>query len=309
MRAAGEVILVVDSGDLFFDAAAAPGDVSKAIAKARVIARVYKRMGVTAITVGDGDLLNGMAFLQQGAGQSLPLISANLVDLQRKRPIFPPFVIQEVSGIRIAFFGLSNPSAPSSTIKGKKIEVMIQDPVETARTVVGELKGKADLIILLSDLGTDQDILVARACPGIRFILGGHEGRAAASPVQEGETFIVQSYRKGMYLGKLSLILEGAGSPFQDEGRVGRLQEEMDELNRRIDSLKSTKERNPHLDIGRAIEAANQQKAELQKKIEQAKSATVAGNRFRWTLEPIATSLPEDGEVLQWIKASGISGD
>ncbi len=309
LRTQGYPVLVVDSGDLFFDTTQAQADPQKTRAQARLIAQAYKHMGAVAINVGDGDLLHGLAFLQQEAVRRLPLISANLVDPLRKKSVFPPYLIKEVSGVRIAFFGLLNPPVPPSANKGRKGDVMAEDPVVTARKVVGDLKGKADLIILLSDLGWDQDVRVAKAVPGIHFILGGHEGRAAKWPLQEGETFIVQSYQKGMYMGRLVLTLDKPGSPFQDEGRIDRIQEELNELERRIRDLQRAKERNPHLDIERAIEGINQQKAKLQGEMEQARQASSTGNYFRWTLEPIPSSLPEDGEVLKWIKASGITND
>jgi 2',3'-cyclic-nucleotide 2'-phosphodiesterase (5'-nucleotidase family) len=304
----GQAVLVVDSGDLFFDAAGAPADLTKARAKARVIARAYKSMGVAAINVGDGDLLAGLEFLRQGTGQRLPLISANLVDRASKKRILPPFVIQEVSGIRIAFFGLLNPPAPPAAKQGGR-EVLAEDPVETARTVVKELTGKADLIILLSDLGVDQDTRIAKACPGIHFILGGHEGRYVKSPYQEGQTFIVQSYQRDMYIGRLTLTVGSPGAPFQDEGKAAVMQEELNDIEQRISTFQRAQANKPSPDIAGTIERLKQERTRLQTEMEQARQAATRGNHFRWTLEPVAASLPEDKDVVQWIKASGITGD
>ena len=300
---------MVDSGDLFFDTASATANLTKARAKARVIARAYKSVGIAAINVGEGDLLAGVKFLQQGIGQRLPFISANLVDSIGKKPTFTPFVIQEVAGVRIAFFGLVNPSIAPANKQGKAEEVMAADPVETARQVVKELTGKADLIILLSDLGVDEDTRIAKACPGIHFILGGHEGRYVKSPYQEGETFIVQSYQKGMYVGKLTLIIGKAGVPFQDEGKADVMQEKLNELERKIGTMQQAKLKNPSPDIEKTIERLKQERTRLQADMERARQAASRDNHFRWTLEPLASSLPEDAEVNQWIKAAGITGD
>jgi 2',3'-cyclic-nucleotide 2'-phosphodiesterase (5'-nucleotidase family) len=308
LRAEGQPVLVVDSGDLFFDATGAPADLTKARAKAKVIARAYKGMGVVAINVGDGDLLAGLEFLRQGTGQRLPLISANLVDPVRKKPILPPFVIQEVSGIRIAFFGLLNPPVPPAAKQGGR-EVIAEDPVETARKVVKELIGKADLIILLSDLGVDQDTRIAQACPGIHFILGGHEGRYVKSPYQEGQTFIVQSYQRDMYIGRLTLTVGQPGTPFQDEGKAEVMQEELNDLERRISTFQRAQANKPSPDIAGNLERLKQERTRLQTEMEQARQAATRGNHFLWTLEPIASSLPEDKEVVRWIKASGITSD
>jgi 2',3'-cyclic-nucleotide 2'-phosphodiesterase (5'-nucleotidase family) len=305
----GQSVVVVDSGDLFFDADNAPANLTKARAKARVIARAYKSVGIAAINVGEGDLLARVKFLQRGIDQRLPFISANLVDPVQKKPIFTPFVIQEVAGVRIAFFGLVNPSIVPASKQGKAAEVMVADPVEAARQVVKELTGKADLIILLSDLGVDEDTRLAKACPGIHFILGGHEGRYVKLPYQEGETFIVQSYQKGMYLGKLILTMGKAGVPFNDEGKAEVLQEKFNELERKIGTMQQAKAKNPSSDIEKTIERLKQERTRLQAEREQARQAASRDNHFRWTLEPLVSSLPEDAEVNQWIKAAGITSD
>jgi 2',3'-cyclic-nucleotide 2'-phosphodiesterase (5'-nucleotidase family) len=305
----GGPVLAVDSGDLFFDITIDQADVKKALTKARLIAQAYRQMGIVAVNVGDRDLSQGLDFLKQEAAQGLPLISANLVDAVQRQPIFPPVVIREVSGVRIAFVGLVRSSLPPAIEKSLAGKAVVEDPFEAARKAMQGLKGKADLVILLSDLGWDQDVRMAKEIAGIQFILGGHEGRATTGPFQQGETFIVQSYQKGMYAGELALPLGKAGSLFQDEGRISRIQEQLNELERRSRDLQMAKERNPHLDIKPAIEGIKQQKDKLQKELKEAQKTAAQGTRFRWTLEPISTSLAEDAAVRSMIEASGIKKD
>jgi 5'-nucleotidase/UDP-sugar diphosphatase len=305
----GGPCIAVDSGDLFFDQTQDQADVKKVLAKARLIAQAYRLMGIAAVNVGDRDLSQGLDFLKQEAAQGLPLISANLVDAVQRQRIFPPSVIREVSGKRIAFVGLLRSPLPPVIEKSLQGKAAVEDPMEAARKVVAELKGKADLVILLSDLGWDQDISIAKAVAGSQFILGGHEGRAVAGPFQQGETFIVQSYQKGMYAGELALPLEKTGALFQDEGRITRIQEQLNELDRRSRDLQSAKERNPHLDIRSAIEGIKQQKDKLRKELKEAQKTVAQGAGFRWTLEPISSSLAEDAAIRSLIEASGIKKD
>jgi len=305
----GGPVLAVDSGDLFFDTTTDQADVKKVLTKARLIAQAYKRMGIVAVNVGDRDLSQGVDFLKQEAAQGLPLISANLVDAAQRQPIFPPSVIREIAGIRIAFVGLLRSPLPPAIEKSLEGKAAVEEPMETARKVTEGLKGKADLIILLSDLGWDQDVRIAKEIAGIQFILGGHEGRAITAPFQQGQTFIVQSYHKGMYAGMLTLPLEKSVSLFQDEGRITRIQEALSGLNRRSRDLQDAKERNPHLDIKPAIEGIKQQKDKLQKELKEAQKTVAQGTRFRWTLEPISSSLAEDAEVRSLIEATGIKND
>ncbi len=305
----GGPVLAVDSGDLFFDLTIDQAEVKKALTKARLIAQAYIKMGNVAVNVGDRDLSQGLDFLKQEAAQGLPLISANLVDVAQRRPIFPPYVIREVSGKRIVFVGLLHSPLTPAIEKSLEGKAAVEDPMETARKVMEELKGKADLVILLSDLGWDQDVMIAKEIAGVQFILGGHEGRTTTAPFQQGQTFIVQSYQKGMYVGELALPLEKSGSLFQDEGKITRIQEQLNELDRRSRDLQDIKGRNPHLDIKPAIEGIKQQKDKLQKELKEAQKTAAQGARFRWTLAPISSSLEEDAEIRSLIEASGIKKD
>jgi hypothetical protein len=73
--------------------------------------------------------------------------------------------------------------------------------------------------------------------------------------------------------------------------------------------MQRAKASNPSPNIDAAIEQLKQQRTRLQAEIEQAKQAASCDNHFRWTLVLLVSSLPEDAEVNQWIKATGITGD
>jgi 2',3'-cyclic-nucleotide 2'-phosphodiesterase (5'-nucleotidase family) len=177
-------------------------------------------MNVTAINVADPDLMLGLSFLRQEASQGLHLISANLIDPTEGAPIFPPYVINTVDNIRVAFFGLLSPDMSLAVRKTMGKKVMIKDPVETARNLVERLRSQADIIILLSDLGLEKEKELLRKVPGIHFILGGREGQYMGSPILEGKTPIFQSYNRGMYAGKLQITFTHASSPFRAEGQT-----------------------------------------------------------------------------------------
>ncbi|MCX5909618.1 MAG: hypothetical protein NTY64_21210, partial [Deltaproteobacteria bacterium] len=171
----GRPVLVVDSGDLLFDGRVKE-DSKKDFAKADFISRAYRHMGAAAVNVGDMDLICGLDFLRKAAAQGMPFISANLLDRSSQSPVFPASVIREVAGVRVAFFGLLS-TLPFAGAAGLGDRVLVKDPPEAARETLQKLQGKADLFILLSDLGLQRDRDLAMAVPGIDFIWGGHEGR------------------------------------------------------------------------------------------------------------------------------------
>ena len=52
-------------------------------------------------------------------------------------------------------------------------EIAVRDPVETAKSVVVQVKGQADVVILLSHAGASVDRQIADAVPGIALIVSG----------------------------------------------------------------------------------------------------------------------------------------
>ncbi len=307
-RTEGVPVLVVDSGDLFFSREKV--DSEKALAKARVIGQAYRRMATVAVNVGDLDLIQGLDFLQKEASQGLPLISANLLSSTSKTPLFPAYVIQKVSGIKIAFFGLLSPNLDPE-IRGKLGErIVIRDPIEAARETVLKLRNRADLIVLLSDLGTYRDRELVKAIPGIHFVLGGHEGRGLMQPDQEGKTFLVQSYAKGMYVGRLRLTIEDSSLPFRDKAKVGRLQEQIRNLDSRLVSLQKTKEEHPNYNVAPTIQRINQAKGHLQEELQRSLAESNSKrNGLLWDVVTLNSSLPEEKEIQGWIREAGIDKD
>ena len=315
LRTEKQGVLIIDSGDLFFAPSSGAGS-EKDLAKARLIGRAYKHMGAAAINVGDLDLFQGVDFLRGEYSQGLPLISANLLNPSTKAPFFSPYVIRQAAGVRVAFFGLlPTEFAPGAGIAIKNAnegKILIKDPVEAAREIVQKLKGQADAIVLLSDLGIYKDQTVAQAVPGIHFILGGHEGRFTNKSQQTGSTHILQSSAKGMYVGQLRLVLENPASAFKDEGEAKSLQERINALDFHLRSLQNAKEHPAGQNmenLDRSIQDVTKQKNALQEELKRVQNSSSQGNRFLFALEPIEGRLPEDEGVRKWIAEAGIDKD
>jgi 2',3'-cyclic-nucleotide 2'-phosphodiesterase (5'-nucleotidase family) len=273
LKSEDKSLLVVDSGNLFAGAWTGVNQ-KQSLMKVRLISRVYMRMGTAAINVGALDLFSGLAFLRKEASHGLPLVSANLVDPATKASIFKPYVIKKVGAIRVAFFGLLSPNIRTDIYKEAGKRFLVKDPARTAREVTGSLRGKADVIILLSDLPSDSQQEVIKAAPGIHFVLGGRDGRNIQSPLWEGQTPILESYKYGMYAGRLQLDYVNASSPF-------------------------TYERTEEQALGQASSAGGPRTSREPPR----------NNRFQWTLMALDTSIPEDREVSGWIRKAGIEKD
>jgi len=140
-------------------------------------------------------------------GEGFPVVCANLdISADPELGYFvKPYTIKEYGDLKVGIFGLltemtnqtSNPSP-----------VVILPALTNAQAWVNTLEAhNCDLVVLLSHLGFDYDQLVASSVSGIDLIVGGHSHTVISSPVQIGNTLILQAGEFGRYLGKLTLYL------------------------------------------------------------------------------------------------------
>ena len=310
IRQNGDSIIVVDSGDCFFKTYTEPNHSGPVIDKAKVIVKAYNKKNMAAMNVGDMDLSYGIDFLKEARESGLPLISANLTDPDGVKTVFPPYLIKEQGGIRFAFFGLTYPELNAGIQNAVLGQVSLNDPIETTRKLLPELKEKADIVVLLSDLGLVRERELAKKVPGIDFILGGHDGRFLRYPHVQDDTFIVQSYKRGMYLGFLNLEIKEPGQPFQDLDAGVQTQKKLEALERRMAAINKALERrpdNPSLVRTKTMIEVNMKKE--RDKLNNNSEQSVNGNGFKWEVKRLPSDLPEDPEVLQWFKDANIEKD
>ncbi len=148
-----------------------------------------------------------------------PWVCANLVYAATGETFLPPYTIKEVGGVRIAFFGLitsEGENNPQLYVAYPELGLKTLPPIEVARRLVPELRGKADIVVCLSHLGTTPDVQLAQQVPGIDAILGGHWHQLVTPPrmvsVGERTAFslgavpIVQAGAYGEWVGRTKLI-------------------------------------------------------------------------------------------------------
>ncbi|MDW8289454.1 MAG: bifunctional UDP-sugar hydrolase/5'-nucleotidase [Armatimonadota bacterium] len=178
---------------------------------------VMNAIGYTIATHGNHEFNNTRAQWQQLVQMAqFPIVCANVLDASTKQPLLKPYEILRVEGARVAVFGLVTESTRGYPATREGIE--ITDALETARQLVPQLREQADLVVLLSHLGYENDVRLAREVPGIDVIIGGHSHTRLAKPefVPAGEltsafrkngTVIAQAFQWGGELGKLEVLL------------------------------------------------------------------------------------------------------
>ena len=149
------------------------------------------------------------------------LVSANIhaIDDQHRDPI--PYVIREVtlkrgapgSKLRVGIVGLSEgkptgPNAKETVYAGFRID----DPLETAKKILPELKKKADLIIALAymDMGSAQ--VLASDNPEIDVVIGARQTSTMDDLQHFNRAAITYAYNQTKYLGELRVYVKSDGS-------------------------------------------------------------------------------------------------
>lgn len=187
-------------------------------------------MQLDALCPGNHEFDKGVetlaAFLRQA---SFPVVAANI-----KAPLEPvlhekikPWVIKQFGRERVGIIGLATPDTAFISNPGPQVQFF--DQVAAAQQSIAELTGQGiNKIIVLSHLGFDRDIALARAVDGIDLIAGGHThtllgsfkglglepeaGYPYAVKTGSGETvLIVQSWEWGKVLGILKIEFNEGG--------------------------------------------------------------------------------------------------
>lgn len=210
-------VLLIDAGDLLFKKYKNPiqeneMDVEKE--KAQLMIESFNLMGLNAMAIGDDDLTLGKNFLIEISKKArFPFVNSNIVDEESEKPIFTPYLLKEINGIKIGIFGLISEHLFLTPYDPRKKGIKIAPPIDIASNIINELKPKAEIIILLSHLSYPKDIEFLQYIKGINFIFGSHLGANLSFPPIIQNTVILQSAPKGMYGAHMDLILNN-NEPF-----------------------------------------------------------------------------------------------
>lgn len=128
-------------------------------------------------------------------------------------PGVSPYVIKEVNGIKIGFIGLVTTKMATSAHPNVGKEVKKLDEAETLKNLIPEVKAKgAEIIVVISHQGIDDDPEMAKAVPGADVILAAHDHQLTSNPIVVGnyphKTYIVESGSHGKYVGETTLGID-----------------------------------------------------------------------------------------------------
>jgi 5'-nucleotidase / UDP-sugar diphosphatase len=132
--------------------------------------------GYDVVTLGNHDFDLGVdAATSAMRTADFPIVSSNIkiADAELAK-IVTPYVIKEVAGVNIGFFGLMTPDLPRVSSVGNGV-VVDEDLTSVSIEMVRTLREKGvDIVVALTHVGKDLDEATAREVAGIDIIVGGH---------------------------------------------------------------------------------------------------------------------------------------
>lgn len=162
-------------------------------------------MRFDVMVVGNHEFDFGREVLRRRVAEArFPVLGANVVGLD----FLKPFVIENVNGVRVAIIGVVTDETPLSTNPRNVAGLKFFPPVETLATLVPRLRESADVVIVLSHVGYQQDRLLAECVPGIDLIVGGHSHTRLETPARVGGTLIVQAWDHAKALGVVDISVD-----------------------------------------------------------------------------------------------------
>jgi len=126
-------------------------------------------------------------------------------------PVFHPYTIREVGGVKVGVIGQAFPYVPISHPLRFVPNLSFGIREEQVQRLVDELRSakKVDLVVLLTHNGVSVDLKLASRVRGLDVVLGGHTHDPLVKPILVGKTLVINSGAHGKFLSRLDLDVRG----------------------------------------------------------------------------------------------------
>jgi sulfur-oxidizing protein SoxB len=162
------------------------------------------------------------------ASHRVDFVAQNVKTTDFGDPVFQPYVIKEMNGVKVAIVGQAFPYTPIANPRYLVADWQFGIQEENLQKVVDEARasgptGGAQVVVLLSHNGMDVDLKLAGRVRGIDAIFGGHthDGVPLAVPVSNpgGTTLVTNAGSNGKFLGVMDFEVK-AGKVVQWKYRL-----------------------------------------------------------------------------------------
>lgn len=223
VRARGGHVLLLDAGDVN------TGVPESDLQAAEPDFRGMSLLGYDAMAVGNHEFDRNPAVQQRQRHEwsSFPWLSANI--LKDKQPVFEPYRIFTLGGLRVAVLGLTTEDSGRAGLKSRYPGIEFSSAAYVASSLVPALRKQSDVVIALTHLGhyangqhgvsAPGDVELARTVSGLDLVVGGHshsivcmlqenvrleayQPTGPCAPDRQNGAWIVQAGDRGRFVGR-----------------------------------------------------------------------------------------------------------
>jgi 2',3'-cyclic-nucleotide 2'-phosphodiesterase (5'-nucleotidase family) len=183
-------------------------------AESRLIWRNMEDVKYDALTLGEYELGQLDLVLQLMEKTSLPIVCTN-VEVQQGLnwvPLGEKSRVVEIHGVRVGFISLITETEASSAALGENASrIRLLPAAEEAARVARELRGRADLVVLLAHVDGKSMEEYASAMPFVDAVIGGHVTLKDEGPIAVGDVVVNRSGTRGQHICSTRLIVSPEG--------------------------------------------------------------------------------------------------
>ena len=197
---------------------------------------VMSSLHYDSMTVGNHEYNFGLQVLEKARSEAeFPWLSANTYNKGTETTHYKPYVVKEVSGVRVGILGLTTPGIPNWENVPNYVGLEFREPVAEAKKWVAELRNKehVDIVVVAMHMGLEEDlrtgeinpsqvpnenraVAIAREVPGVDAIFMGHTHRDTPAILLNG-VLITQANHWGRHLVRADDIIFHAPKPVADD--------------------------------------------------------------------------------------------
>lgn len=185
--------------------------IASSVYKGRQMIDTFSVAGVDIGILGNHEFDFGPDVLKQRLSEAkFTWLVSNVFDEASGKPFggYPTVLMKEYGGVKVGYLGLC---LNGDTISpDRRIGVRLDDPLATGEKIVASLKEQgAQIIVAITHLDYADDRLLAKRCPDINVILGGHEHDASTTWV--GRTLISKADADAVTAARIDILPGEAG--------------------------------------------------------------------------------------------------
>ena len=176
---------------------------------------ILNLIDIDVMSLGNHELDYGIShMLFAGRYANFEVINANFIIKSNRKHLFKPYYMADIDGILVLFIGLLTENIIDQTraegLVGRYVTVAdAEDEIRRTYSKLDEKGRKADVVVLLTHIGLEADLELARSLDkelDVDIIIGGHSHTYIEEPVVENGILILQCGSDNTHIGKLDFL-------------------------------------------------------------------------------------------------------